>query len=53
MDKEGMTQEECSNRMGVARTTVTSIYDSARKKIAESFDPFVTIIKILISFQSL
>ena len=37
MDKEGMTQEECSNRMGVARTTVTSIYDSARKKIAEAF----------------
>ena len=36
IDKEGMTQEECSNRMGVARTTVTSIYDSARKKIADA-----------------
>jgi predicted DNA-binding protein (UPF0251 family)/predicted Fe-Mo cluster-binding NifX family protein len=36
IDKEGMTQEECSNRMGVARTTVTSIYNSARKKIADA-----------------
>ena len=36
IDKEGMTQEECSKRMGVARTTVTSIYDSARKKIADA-----------------
>ena len=36
IDKEGMTQEECANRMAVSRTTVTSIYDSARKKIAEA-----------------
>lgn len=36
IDKEGMTQEEASVKMGVARTTVTSIYESARKKIADS-----------------
>ena len=36
IDKEGMTQEECAGKMGVARTTVTSIYDMARKKIADA-----------------
>lgn len=36
MDFEGLTQEECSIQMGVARTTVTAIYLSARKKIAET-----------------
>ena len=34
LDREGMTQEQCAERMGVARTTVTAIYDSARRKIA-------------------
>ena len=34
IDLEGMTQEECSVNMGVSRTTVTAIYDSARKKVA-------------------
>ena len=34
MDYEGMTQEECAESMGVARTTVTAIYDSVRKKLA-------------------
>ena len=36
LDREGLTQEQCAGRMGVGRTTVTAIYDSARKKIAEA-----------------
>ena len=35
MDDEGLTQEECAARMNVARTTVTAIYESARKKVAD------------------
>lgn len=34
LDKEGLTQEQCARQMGVARTTITAIYDSARKKLA-------------------
>ena len=36
MDGEGLTQEACAARMDVARTTVTAIYDSARKKVADA-----------------
>ena len=36
IDKCGLTQELCASRMGVARMTVTAIYDSARKKLADS-----------------
>ena len=32
LDDEGLTQEACASRMNIARTTVTAIYDSARKK---------------------
>ena len=30
MDREGLSQEQCSLRMEVARTTVQKIYESAR-----------------------
>ena len=33
LDHEGLNQEECALRMGVARTTVTAMYESARKKL--------------------
>lgn len=36
IDREGLTQLECAEQMNVARTTVQGIYDTARKKIAES-----------------
>jgi len=36
LDAEGLTQEACAARMNVARTTVTAIYDSSRKKIADA-----------------
>ena len=36
LDGEGLTQEACAERMNVARTTVTAIYDSARKTVADA-----------------
>lgn len=36
MDYEGLTQEECAQRIGVARTTVQRMYTEARQKIAKS-----------------
>lgn len=36
IDLEGLTQEECSEQMHIARTTVQRIYSDARKKIAKS-----------------
>ena len=36
IDLEGFTQEECSQQMNVARTTVQGIYIEARRKLAQS-----------------
>ena len=36
LDREGLTQEQSAERMGVARTTVTAIYESARRKVADA-----------------
>ncbi len=36
LDYEDLNQEECALRMGVARTTVTAMYESARKKLASA-----------------
>ncbi len=34
LDYNGLTQEQCAKLMGVARTTITAMYENARKKIA-------------------
>jgi len=36
IDTEGFTQEESAQQMNVARSTVQGIYDSARRKLADS-----------------
>ena len=36
IDNEGLSQEECSEYMNVARTTVQQIYTDARKKISNA-----------------
>ena len=36
LDHEGLTQKTCAARMNISRTTVTAIYDSARKKVADA-----------------
>ena len=35
LDSEGLTQEQCAARMNVSRPTVTAIYESARRKVAD------------------
>lgn len=36
IDLEGLTQEECAEKMQVARATVQNIYKEARSKLADS-----------------
>ena len=36
IDLDGYSQEECAEHMNVSRSTIQSIYDAARKKIAQS-----------------
>ena len=36
LDYEGYTQADCAKKMNVARTTVTRMYDNARRKIADA-----------------
>lgn len=36
IDLEGMMQEECAEKMNVARTTIQRMYNDARLKIAKS-----------------
>ncbi len=35
IDLEKLTQEKCASQIGVARTTVTDIYETAREKLAD------------------
>ncbi len=43
IDLEKMTQEECATSLDVSRTTVQSIYSSAREKIARALVEVKTI----------
>lgn len=36
IDYEGYTQEQCSQNMNIARTTVQQIYNRARKKLSQA-----------------
>ena len=36
LDDEGLTQKACALKMNVAWTTVTAIYESARRKVADA-----------------
>lgn len=35
IDYEGLTQEQCAKQMNISRTTVQSVYSSARQKTAQ------------------
>ena len=36
LDLQALTQAQCAKQMGISRTTVTGIYEAARRKIADA-----------------
>ncbi len=48
-----MTQEQCAATMGVARTTVTAMYDNARKKITKVLVEAIVLIDLFLTFAKI